>query len=101
MAKKDGVNRSELIRQVYEKNPKAKGKEIQSELASKGIKVSSNLIYLVKAKLRRVKRRQNRQKVAMATGNGNAIEVIRKIKAVAMDVGGLAKLKQLVDLLSE
>ena len=100
MAKKGGVNKSQQIREILARNPRAKGREVQEELASKGVKVTSTLIYLVKAKMRRTKRRQNRQKVALATGNGNAIEVIRKIKSVANDVGGLEKLKQLLELLS-
>jgi hypothetical protein len=101
MAKKDGVNKSQLIREIFEKNPKAKGKEVQQELAEKGVKVTSTLIYLVKGKLRRARRRQNRQHVAQVTGNANAIDVIRKIKAVANDVGGIQKLKQLIELLSD
>src|SRR5688572_10173443 len=100
MAKKSGVNKSELIREIFQRDPKAKGKQIQEELAGRGVKVTSTLIYLVKGKMRRAKRRQNRQTVAQVTGNGNAIDVIRKIKTLSNDVGGLTKLKQLLDLLA-
>lgn len=100
MAKKGGVNKSAAIREIFQRNPKAKGSQVREELAAKGINVTSTLVYLVKAKMRMARRRQRREKVAQATGGGNPVELIRRIKSVASEVGGFDKLRQLIDLLT-
>jgi hypothetical protein len=107
MAKKaNGVNKSEEIRQILKANPKIKTKEIAAALGEKGIKVSENLIYLVKGTIRgrRGRKKTSQQavaKVAAATGSVDALSTILKVKSVAGQVGGLKKLKALVEALSE
>jgi hypothetical protein len=103
--KKEGVNKSEEIRQLLKANPKMPTKDIISTLAAKGIEVNDSLIYFVKGQLKgRQKWRQKAQqavtKVA-ATGNGDPVATILKVKRWAAEVGGLKKLKALVDALSE
>src|SRR4029077_15653384 len=96
-------NKSAAIRDVINQNPQAKGSEIVSLLAEKGIKVSPHLVYRVKAKTKRVKPRQTYRR-AMATtgnGNGNAVKLNLKVKGLAKEVGGMGSLKQLVDVLAE
>ena len=107
MAKKAyGVNKSEEIRQVLKANPRLKAKEVVVALGEKGIEVSENLIYLVKGAIRGRKGRtkttqQTVAKVAAATGGVDALSTILKVKSVAVQVGGLKKLKALVEALSE
>jgi hypothetical protein len=72
----------------------------------KGIKVKEGLVYAVKGYLkgrkgRHKKARQMVEKVAVTTGNGDAVKTILKIKSWASEVGGMKKLKALVDALSE
>jgi hypothetical protein len=106
MAKqKADVNKSDEIRKLFRENPKMPVSEVVSTLASKGIKVSPNLAYFVKGHMkgkkgRRKKARQMVAKVA-ASGNHNPVATILKVKSWAGEVGGLKKLKALVDALSE
>jgi hypothetical protein len=105
---KNGVNKSEEIRQMLRANPMISAKEVSETLKAKGIKISDKLFYLVKGKMlgkraRKKKARNMVAKVAATTGNGNidALSTILKVKALANQLGGLKKLKALVDALSE
>jgi hypothetical protein len=103
-ATKEGINKSEEIRKLLRENPKAKAKDIQAQLAQRDIKVSGNLIYLLKSKMYARKRRQRRAtavKAVSANGHGDALALIRKVKALAAEVGGMNKLKGLIEALSE
>jgi hypothetical protein len=107
MAKrKNGVNKSEEIRQMLRANPDMPVKEIVSALGDRGIKVTDTLVYFIKGKMkgrrgRRKKARQMVEKVATTTGNSDAVKTILKVKGWANEVGGMKKLKALVDALSE
>jgi hypothetical protein len=107
MAKKrDGVNKSEETRQLLKANPKMPVKEVVSTLAGRGIKVSESQVYFVKGQMkgRRGRRKKARQMVATVvatTGDGDAVKTILKVKGWASEVGGMKKLKALVDALSE
>lgn len=102
--RKGGLNKSQAIRDLLEQNPRAKSKDVVAELAGKGVKVSQNLVYLIKSKSKARKRRAKRQKAiaaGAASGNGNAVELVMDVKRLAQKAGGMRKLKQLVDILSE
>lgn len=109
MAKqKDGVNKSEEIRQLLRANPKITAKEVSAALGAKGIKMSEKLYYLVKGKMlgkqsRKTRARKMVAKVAASTGTGNAdaLATIRKVKSCANEVGGMKRLRALVEALSE
>ena len=103
---KQKVNKSEEIRQLLKTNPKMKAKDVVSTLTQKGIKVTEALVYFNKGKMkgrkgRRKKARQMVAKVATTTRNHDAVGTILKVKAWAAEVGGMKKLKGLVDALSE
>jgi hypothetical protein len=103
---KDGVNKSEEIRQLMRANPELPVKEIVATLAKRGITVADTLVYFVKGKMkgragRRKKARQMVTTVALTTGNHDAVKTILKVKGWANEVGGMKKLKALVDVLSE
>jgi len=103
--KKNGVNKSEEIRQVFKSNPKMPVKEVVATLAGRGIKVADTQVYFVKGKMkgRQGRHKKARQMVAnvVATGNTDPVKTILKVKAWGNEVGGLKKLKALVDALSE
>ena len=104
--KNGGVNRSEEIRQVFKANPEMKAKEVVTTLAGKGITVTESLVYLVKGamhgkKARKMKAEKKVAKVAETTGTVDALATIMKIKHLAAEVGGLKKLRALVEALSE
>lgn len=109
MAKrKNGVNKSEEIRQLLKADPKVSAKEVREALEAKGIKISDKLYYLVKGKMlgkqsRKRKARKMVAKVAESTGIGNAdaLSTILKVKSWANQVGGMKKLRALVEALSE
>ena len=116
MARKDKqegeVNKSAAIRDAFAQNPNIKAAEVIAALAAKGIKVSSNLVYLVKGKLSGQKKRRRKIRKAAASavtasgqvgtpGRNDVVKTILKVKTFAAEVGGLASLKKLVDALSE
>jgi hypothetical protein len=109
MAKhKNGVNKSEEVRQLLKANPAITAKEVADKLAEKGIKVAPNLFYFVKGQMKGRKSRKHRaQKVVtsvVASTHGSridAVATILKVKALANEVGGMKTLKALVEALSE
>ena len=115
MAKKakGEVNRSAAIRDLFKAKPDISASEAIAALAAKGITVSDHLYYKVKGKMagRKRRRRKAHRKamgIVVATGTTNApvvksdaLATIRKVKAVAAEVGGLRTLKGIVDALSE
>lgn len=105
---RNGVNKSEQIRQMLKANPKISAKEVKDTLEAKGIPISDKLFYLVKGKMlgkrgRKRKARQMVANVAESTGSSSAdaLSTILKLKSLANQVGGLRKLKTLVDALTE
>lgn len=105
---KNGVNKSEEIRQLLNANPKITARDVCDTLAGKGIKVSPKLYYLVKGKMlgrqaHKNKARKMVDKIATSTGtsSADALSTILKIKSCANEVGGLKKLRALVEALSE
>jgi hypothetical protein len=104
--RKNGVNKSEEIRQLLKANPKITAKEVVATLAEKGISINKNLYYFIKGRMKGRKGRKKKARlmianVAAATGTAksDALATILKIKALADDVGGLKKLKALVEAL--
>jgi len=107
------VNRSAAIRDLFKEKPDIKASEAIAALAAKGITISDHLYYKVKGRIvgRKTRRRKAHRKavemvVAAGTTNApivksDALATIRKVKAVAAEVGGLRSLKSLVDALSE
>jgi len=102
---KSDVNKSEEIRKLLAENPKMGAQDVVAKLAERNISVSSNLVYFIKGKMkgRRGRRKRAQRAVAnvAATGSSDPLTTIRKIKTWANEVGGLKKLKALVDALSE
>lgn len=111
------INKSQLIRDLLKENPKIKANDAVSALAEKGVTIKASLFYIVKGKVagRKSRRKKNKLKAvsmmtastngdAVATpakGKSDALVMIRKIKGLAAEVGGLRSLKALVDALSE
>lgn len=109
MAKRaqDGeVNKSEAIRQVLKENRKLSVKEVVATLGEKGIEIKPNLVYFIKGKIRgnRGRRRRIRNDVANAVASNaiaDPLTAVRKVKALALEVGGLRKLQALVEALAQ
>lgn len=109
MAKqKPDVNKSEEVRKLLQATPAISAKEVISTLGARGIKVTSSLFYFVKGKISgRKKRRRKAQKViaqvatSTPSSNSDAVKTILKVKGWAAEVGGLKKLKALVEALAE
>ena len=103
--KKQSQSMSAAIRDVLKENPKLTAKEVVTALAKKGLRVKEGLVYFVKGRMkgRKGRRKKAGQMVARvtATGNSDPVATILKVKRWAEDVGGIKKLKALVDALSE
>jgi hypothetical protein len=101
--RKNGVNKSAEIRALLEANPKLKTEEIVKTLADRGIQVSGNLVYLVRAKMRSRRRKMKRAAAfdaGVRAGMRDPVQLILKVRALGNEAGGLLKLKQLVDALA-
>ena len=104
MAKRKGTNKSQAIRDMLAANPKAKVKDIVDAMGKKGLKVSPNLVYFLKAKGKAKKRRIKRQKAVAAgsaAGHIDAVGLVMDVRHLAVKAGGMKRLKELVDILSE
>ena len=107
MAKsKNGINMSQEIRNLIIEYHKMKAKEIVASLAKRGIAVKEGLVYFIKGQTKGRKGRKRKADdmiatVAATTGTTDALSVILKVKGLANQVGGLKKLKAIIDALSE
>ena len=108
MAKRaqNGVNKSQEIRDLLQKNPDIKATDAVKALGERSVKVTPGLFYFIKGKVqgRKSRRRQIRRKVSDVTGvpaKSDVLATIRKVKTLASEVGGLGKLKALVEALSQ
>jgi hypothetical protein len=108
------VNKSHEIRELLKQNPSISASEAIATLAKRGIKVVPNQFYFNKGKMlgKKGRRKKARQMVANVTAtmssNGatptktsDVIATILKVKHLAGEVGGLKKLKSLVEALGE
>src|SRR5450755_2379260 len=106
------VNKSQAIRELLTKKPGATAAEAIATLGERGIKVDSSLYYFIRGKMsgkkgRRKKARQMVENVtatmssdgAAPTKTGDVVAMILKVKHLAAEVGGLKKLKALVEAL--
>src|SRR5436853_210624 len=91
------------VRKQLKGNPDMKAKDVVEALGKKGIKVQESTVYFIKGKVsgRKGRRKKAQQMVAKdaATGNADPVAAILKVKSLASDLGGLKKLKALVDAL--
>jgi hypothetical protein len=117
MAKKfqsGDVNKSDHVRDLLRQNPHITVTEAIATLAKNGIDLKPSLFYFVKGKIkgrkgRRKKARQMVEKVTATMGSdgvvptktADVVATIVKVKHLAAEVGGLKKLKALVEALSE
>jgi arginine repressor len=101
------TTKSSAVHSFLKGNRKMTAKEVVSALTEKGISVTEGLVYFVKGRMkgRRKKVKQMVAQVAAttaaATPNADAVKTILKVKGWAYEVGGMKKLKSLVDALSE
>jgi hypothetical protein len=103
-SKNGKINKAAAIREVFGQSPDMTIKEVIHALAEKGIKVSYNQVYFIRAKNRQEKRKQKREKAerySQKLGMSNPVEVVLKVKSLAREIGGIRNLKQLVDALAD
>ncbi len=102
MAKKKNGTKSQAIRDLLTASPNMPVKEVVAYLADKGMTVTANLAYLIKSKMKMKKRQQVRKRVAkVMAANADPVATVLKVKALAHEVGGLIKLKALVEALGD
>ena len=115
MAKKSPsgeINKSAEIREIIKQNPQIKVKEAITTLGKRGIKIHQSLFYTTKGrmqgkKIRRIKARQMVENVSATmstngpTNTSDVVATIIKVKHLAAEVGGLKKLKALVEALGD
>ncbi len=98
------VNKSQIVRDFLTANPAADSQAVITAMAAKGVKVAPTLVYYVRSKMGHARRKEKRERVAASsrqTGASNPVELVIRVKMLAREVGGITKLKQLVDLLAE
>jgi hypothetical protein len=103
-ANRDGVNKSEAIREVLAQDRNTPTKDVIATLGQRGIRVSHNLVYLVKSKSRAKRQKAKRQKAlenSQELGIANPVELILEVRRLSEKSGGIKHLKKLVDVLAE
>ena len=104
MARKK-TSKSQAIRDVLTENPKLMAKEVVDQLAAKGVKVTPNLVYFIKGKMaqkkstatKKAKRVARAASAAASPNHADPLAAILAIKELAKKLGGIQKLKGLVD----
>jgi hypothetical protein len=97
-------SKSDAIRELLAQNPKMKVKDVVATLAANGTKVTANLVYYTKKKLKLERRKEARARAAelsRSAGVSDPVQLIMKVKSLAGEAGGYRHLKQLVDALAE
>jgi len=107
-------SKSALVQAFLKGNRKMPAKEVVSALGEKGVTVTEGLVYFVKGKMKgKSSQEKKAQKAAVqevvtatvsstpALANGDALKTILKVKAFAVEVGGMKKLIALAQALSE
>jgi len=97
------ISKSSAVQEILRGNGEMTAKEVVSTLADKGIRVTEGLVYFVKGKMKGKRGRKRTVQVDVRTpaSPGDAVKTILLIKSWASEIGGLKKLKGLVDALSE
>ena len=102
--RKDGASMSQAIRDMLIGDPKMKAKDVVTALAEKDIKVSPGLVYMVKGSLKGKRGRPKTVRAGSARPSDNGhidlVASMRKVKALAAEVGGMKRLIELAELLS-
>jgi hypothetical protein len=78
--------------------------EVVALLAEQKIEVNPNLVYMIKSKRSRKKRKEQRKFAVEATrtaGSANPVQLIMEVRSVAEKAGGMRRLKELIDLLAQ
>ena len=92
MAKKKKINRSQAIRDILAKDPAAKPKAIQAELAKKGIKVSASLVNAIKyGKSKPGKRGRKAGLGSKPAADDTSFDALLGAKALADKLGGVQR----------
>ena len=60
----DGINKSAAIRELLDKDPHIRVRDIVSTLGDRGISVHPNLVYLIRGKVRAKRGKARREKAA-------------------------------------
>src|SRR2546422_256397 len=99
MPKGKKTNKSQAIRDLLAAKPEMTAKEVLAALAAKGLKVTDNLVYYIKGKMKAKTLRRKRvvRAARAASANGDPIALVRDVKALAGRSGGIGKLKELVE----
>jgi hypothetical protein len=98
------VNKYALIREQLGRDPKMPVKDIVAMLGQRGVKVQPSLVYFLKSKMKRQRRKQARIKAVESgqrAGITNAADLVLRVKTLAREAGGLTNLKNLVEVLAE
>jgi hypothetical protein len=97
------VNKSQAIRDYMAGNGQAGTREIVAGLAVKGVQVTPALVYLIRSKANKSKRRAKRKRFDESSRGSpvNPVELFQRIRDLGREVGGFKNLKMLVELLAE
>jgi hypothetical protein len=99
-------NKSQAIRDLLKTNRRMTVRKVIDTLAEKGMTIRPGLVYYVKGEMKGKKKKMAKgaaQKAAGATAtsapNSDALTTVLKVKKLAEEVGGLKKLRALVEAL--
>ncbi|MBM4067902.1 MAG: hypothetical protein FJ271_03020 [Planctomycetes bacterium] len=97
------VTKSAAIREYLKGHRRAKAKTVVAALADEGIEVTEGLVYAAKRSIKgKRKRRLAAAAITKTNPNGavDAITLVKKVRELAVQAGGIKKLKELLEMLS-
>jgi hypothetical protein len=102
MARQQRGEKTAAIRELIEQNPNMPTSQIVSTLRGRGIRINPNLVYYTKNRMKkRGGGRRGPRPQASHNGVSNAAVLVRNVKELAQQAGGLKELKDLVEILAE
>src|SRR5262245_16101137 len=101
--RKGGPNKSQAVRDILKQKPDIAVKDVVATMAGKGMKITPNLVYFIKGKLKGGKQRRKKivRAARAASANGDPVALIRDVRALAERSGGFRRLKELVEALAQ
>ena len=98
--KKKKINRSQAIRDVLAKDPKAMPKAIKAGLAKKGINVTNSLINAVKyGQPKKGPGKRGRKPGPRSAAGETSFDALLDAKSLADKLGGVRRAQQALDML--
>ena len=100
--KKDGVSKTDAIKEALRNSSSASPTEITTQLKAQGIAVTPGYVSTIKSNLKKEGRSRRKARTTSSAANGQvAVETLLNAKALIEKAGGAEKAKQALDVVTK